>query len=187
MKVQFLDLEMLCWPGGICPNGQNNHIIQLGIVEVESETLIITRKKDYFIRPHYKDFEINPYCTELTGITHSQLISSGRYFPEVIRSIKKEFAPQNKITYSWGSDYDALAKHCCEYDTPNPWAEPGIDDFGIFFRSAYNQKHKLPLNEALKYLGLTFEGLQHNALNDAQALAHLYIETIKRIRSYRPN
>ena len=113
------------------------------------------------------------------------MIDQGRYFSEAIRSIRKDFSPQTKITYAWGSDYNPLSKHCLDYDVSNPWSETGIIDFGLFFRSAYNQKHKLPLNKALELLGLPFEGKQHDALNDARALAHLYIETIRRIRTVK--
>jgi ERI1 exoribonuclease 2 len=183
MKIQFIDTEMLCWPDGSCPHGQSNHIIQLGLVEVGTEQLSIAKKKSYFVRPQYKDFDVSSYCTALTGITRSKLISEGHYFPEVMRSIQKEFAPQNKVTYAWGSDFNPIAKYCVEYDCPNPWAETGILDFGIIFRSAYNHKHKMTLTDALSSMGLSFDGKAHDALNDALALALLHNKMMADLRN----
>lgn len=187
MKIQFLDCEMLCWENGSNPQGQTKHIIQIGIVEVETETLKITRSKSYFIRPQSKHFEVSSYCTELTGITRSKIIDEGHYFPEVMRTIKKEFAPQTKITYAWGSDFDPIAEHCAKYVCPNPWVTNGIFDFGVIWRCVYNQKHKLPLAEALHSVGLKFRGRAHNAENDANALADLHNEMVITVRTHTRN
>ena len=182
MKTQFLDVEMLCWPDGNCPNDQTKHIIEIGIVEVELEDLQISRTKSYFIRPKDKNFEVSDYCTNLTGITRSNLIDEGRYFSDAMHTIKKEFAPQNKNTFAWGSDYEPIAKHCSDYDVSNPWATNGIWDFGVFFRGAFNLKHKMSLTEAMKTLDLSFEGTPHRAVDDARALAHLHNEMMRRLR-----
>jgi len=183
MKIQFIDCEMLCFENGGAPQGQTNHIIQIGLVEVNVEDLKISRSKSYLIRPKNKDFEVSDYCTDLTGITRSMLIDEGHYFPEVIKSIKKEYAPLLKLTYAWGSDYDPLAKHCTDYDCSNPWSTNGILDFGLIFRVAYNHKHKMPLIEALRTLDLQFYKKEHDALNDAMSLALLHNEMIRRLRN----
>ena len=183
MKAQFLDLEMLCWENGDAPHGQSKDIIQLGIVEVDINNLQITRKHNYYIRPKNKHFDVSEYCTNLTGITRERLIDEGRYFPDVMRTIKKEFAPQNKITYAWGSDFEPISKQCIEFDCHNPWVEQGIWDFGIIWRSAYNYKYKLSLIEALNSVGLNFIGPQHDALNDAYALAQLHNYMMQTIRN----
>jgi inhibitor of KinA sporulation pathway (predicted exonuclease) len=187
MKIQFLDCEMLCWNQEEVPSNQSKHIIQIGIVETDTEKLEITRKKSFYIRPQNKDFEVSDYCVHLTGITHSKVIDEGHYFPEVMRTIAKEFSPNNKITYAWGSDYEPLAKHCSDYGCKNPWAENGIWDFGIIFRSAYNIANKIHLENALNYLGLTFPLPKHNALNDAHALAMLHNKMMSTIRLGKEN
>ena len=183
MKVQFLDLEMLCWPDGSCPSDQTKHIIQIGLVEVESETKKITRERKYYIRPHNKNFEVSDYCTNLTGITKSVILNEGRYFPEVLNSIKNEFSPSSKVTFAWGSDYDPIATHCSHYDVSNPWVETGILDYGLIFRILYNPSKKLPLERALKFAGLKFEGTPHDALVDAKNLAYLYMDTRSKIEA----
>ena len=182
MKIQFLDAEMLCWADGNTSQGQTNHIIQIGLVEVNSEDLKISRSKSYFIRPQDKHFDVSDYCTELTGITRSTLVNYGHYFPEVMKTIKKDFAPQTKVTYAWGSDFEPLSTHCIKYDCFNPWSTNGIWDFGIIFRNAYDFKHKMSLSEALQFLKLDFQGIAHNAENDAKSLAILHNEMMSIVR-----
>jgi inhibitor of KinA sporulation pathway (predicted exonuclease) len=182
MKIQFLDCEMLCWDNIEPPQGQIKHIIQIGIVEVNSEDLKISRSKSYYIRPKNKDFECSDYCSNLTGITRSKILDEGRYFPDAMNTIKKEFGPSSKITYAWGSDYEPIATHCSDYDCSNPWVTSGILDFGIIFRSAYNYKHKMPLIDALKSVGIQFEGRQHDAEWDARNLALLHNKMMMTIR-----
>ena len=180
-KLQFIDLEMQCWGSGIPPTGQTNHIIQIGIVEINSEKLNITREASYFIRPNTKDFEISQYCTALTGITESKLIDEGRYFPNAINTIIKEFGPASKITYAWGSDSQCLSKQCQDYNIQNPWLN-NILDYGIIHRNLYGINKKLPLSEVLENFKIPFIGAKHDALNDARALSALYIETCRRVR-----
>lgn len=183
MKIQFLDNELLCWPNGNCPMDQQKHIIQIGLVEVETNTLKITRKKSFYIRPQDKNFEVSDYCVNLTGITRSKIINEGHYFPEVMKTIKKEFAPYFKVTYSWGNDFQSIAEHCIQYECTNPWNISNFWDYGIIFRTMMNEKSKLPLKEALKTIGLEFEGRPHNAENDANALAQLHNEIARIFRN----
>jgi len=183
-KLQFIDLEQLCWEDGYCPAGQTKHIIQIGIVEVDSDKLTITREKKYYVRPTLKDFHVSSYCENLTGINQSKLINEGRYFPEVLRTIVKDFSPAHKPNFSWGDDYHVIATQCTEYQCKNPWIQSGITDYGINFRMHYGIKNKMQLKDSVEYLGLTFEGNIHDALNDARALASVYIETAKRIRNF---
>lgn len=179
---------MLCWSDGRKSDGLQNHIIQIGIVEVDAlaQTPKITREESLLIRPIDKNFEVSDYCTELTGITRAQLISKGRYFPDVMRSIKKSWAPQNKMTQAWGSDFEPIASHCTEYSVPNPWVD-GISDFGMIYRAAYGFKHKTSLEQALYTSGLTFQGKPHDALNDAKNLAFLAIDMMGDLRKAERN
>jgi len=142
-KIQYMDLEMQCWEDGITPANQTNHIIQIGIVEVDAEKLIISRQENYYIRPDNKNFEITEYCTNLTGITKKQLLSEGRKYSEVMQTIKNELSPRNKVSYSWGSDNEAIKEHCKNYNCHNPWQNTGIWDLGIIFQSTFLLKKKL--------------------------------------------
>lgn len=181
-KISFIDLEMLCWPDGFCPEGQMKHITQIGICEIDSFNLTISRTANYYIRPNYKDFEVSEYCTNLTGITKELLLTEGHYLSEALNTIKNEFSPRQKITYAWGSDNDAIIDHCKKYNIDNPWGTTGIWDMGVIFRSSYSIKKKLTLEKALNHVNLKFEGKPHSALTDAINLGRLHIEMIRKIR-----
>lgn len=181
-KISFMDLEMLCWPDGKCPLGQSKYIIQVGICEIDSYDLKITRTANYYIRPNYKDFEVSEYCTNLTGITKELLLKEGRRFSDVMNTIRNEFSPRGKVSYAWGSDNDAIIEQCLKDNIENPWGNTGIWDLGVIFRSNYSIKKKLTLANALKYLHLTFEGKPHSAVTDAINLGRLHIEMIRKIR-----
>jgi len=182
-KTQFLDLEMLCWPNKVLPVGQTQHIIQIGIVEIDNETLNITKRHSYYVRPNNPKFEVSEYCTKLTSITRDIIIQKGRPFPEVLRSIEKEFHPSTKISYAWGQDNDVLRSHCEQYSVENPWEKTSIWDFGVFFRSAYNIRQKLSLSKAIQLANLEFPGQAHDAVIDAEAVALLHINMMKKIRN----
>ena len=182
-KIQFIDLEMLCWPDGIVPPGQSNDIIQLGLVEINVDTLDIAREKRYYIRPPNKNFEVSEYCETLTGISREQLIKQGRSFNDVMRSIVKEYAPSRKITYAWGADHFPINEHCKRYQCANPWDQIGIWDFGAIFQTSFCLKNKMTLAKALEHMGLEFLDRPHDALNDARNLARLHCATVKQLRS----
>lgn len=181
-KILFLDLELLCWPDKIIPPLQQQHIIQIGLVQVDAVDLQITQRRGWYVRPNYKDYEVSEYCTNLTGITADILKEQGKPLPEVLNSIKKVMSPRNCVTYCWGEDNKPIQEHCQQYGIENPWEQTSIWDFGVFFRSAMNIKHRLPLANALEKLNLPFPGTAHDAVNDAAAVAALHIEMMKKIR-----
>ena len=184
-KTQFIDLEMLCWDNKIIPEGQSQHIIQIGIVEVDAVDFTISRKQSYYVRPPNKNFECSDYCINLTGITKDKLIAEGHYLPQVMRTIFKDYCPSRKVTYAWGNDQKPISEQCRAATCDNPWETTGIWDFGVVFRNAFNMKNKLPLAKALAYLNVEFPGVAHDAMNDAHALALLHIEMMQRIRNYK--
>ncbi|VVC05791.1 Exonuclease [uncultured archaeon] len=180
MRIQFLDTELLCWEyNHATPPNQEHHIIQIGIVEVESNSLVILRSQSFYVRPDYKNFDVSDYCTELTGITRSKLMDEGHYFPEVLNTIRKKFAPHDKPTYTWGNDFDCLQEHCSKYRCENPWIASSFIDFGVMYKTIFKVKN-IPLQNALKNLHLEYPGSPHNALNDARALADLHNEIMHR-------
>lgn len=184
-KTQFIDCEMLCWPNKQIPEGQSNHIIQIGIVEVDAINFTITRSQGYYVRPKNKNFDVSEYCTNLTGITKETLLSKGKYFPEIMKTIQKEFGTRNRVTYAWGNDHEPIRAQCLLHGCENPWSETGIWDFGVLFRQAFCLKTKLPLSKALERVNLPFPGKAHDAVNDATALANLHIEMMNRIRNFK--
>ena len=65
----YIDVEQSCWTGPP-PPGMRQEIIEIGVVEMDLQTLEITRERARFVRP--RRWEISDRCTELTGITEGE-------------------------------------------------------------------------------------------------------------------
>jgi len=174
----YIDLELSCWLGHP-PDGLDNNIIQIGLVEADLITLSISRRKAYYIKP--AQFEISKYCTELTGITHQHIIKYGRPLTEVMTSIQNEYGPKNKMCFAWGNDNNSIQNECLQNNIANPFGRT-IIDLGTLFRGTFLMKNRMKLKDALTFLGLPFEGTAHDALVDAENTAKLHLEMIRRLR-----
>jgi inhibitor of KinA sporulation pathway (predicted exonuclease) len=179
-RTLYLDLELTCDDGLLDPQHVPD-IIQIGIVEVDTQALEITREANYYVKTVRP---ITAYCTNLTGITPELLKREGRPTLEVLNSLKKKFGPANKVTYAWGDDAVALASACTLH---------GVDYFFNFVNLATEfgiisgQKESLSLSAALSTLNSVFVGSPHNALDDARNTARLHVEMMKWFRSERSN
>lgn len=178
-KALYIDTELTCWHG-FPPENHKSEVIQIGICEVELSSLEISRCIRYYVKPFNK-WEISSYCTELTGITHEQVSKLGRPFNELGNTITKEWAPKNKMIHTWGDDIGVLEDAAKSASVKSPWGR-NISNLSYAFRSAFNLKRNLSLENALNYLGLEFEGKPHDALIDARNTARLHIEMLKRLR-----
>jgi len=175
-RTLYLDLELTCDEG---PQDTLHvpDIIQIGIVEVDTHELEITREGNYYVRTTQP---ITPYCTGLTGITPERLKREGRPILEVLNSLKKKFGPANKVTYAWGDDAVALASACRLHGVGYFFHFVNLaTEFGIIS----GQKESLSLSAALSTLNTVFVGSPHNALDDARNTARLHVEMMKRFRS----
>lgn len=179
----YIDLEQACWMGRP-PEGLDNNIIQIGIAEADLINLKVTRTKRYYVRP--RKFEINWYCTKLTGITHDDIIKQGRPLGEVMSSIQREFGPKNKMCFAWGRDDEDIQQECLTHSIANPFGNT-IIDLGVMFRGSFLMKNNMKLHHALEFLGLAFEGRAHDAMVDATNTARLHIEMIRLLRGTKVN
>lgn len=155
-RVLYFDLELTCWhpdEGITLPP----EIIQIGLVEVETKTLTITREGNYYVKPVWSG--VGEYCTELTGITHELLNEKGHPLNEVLNTINKLWAPSTKMAFAWGGD-----------------ALLGFNDVDLsVIHAMYTVSSKnVSLVDALAQFGEVFLGRQHNALDDARNLATLH-------------
>src|ERR1700722_19196908 len=100
LRSLYIDVEQTCWAGPP-PPGMRQEIIEIGIVEMDLQTLEITRESAHFVRP--RRWEISDRCTELTGITRDD-IKDARPFSEVIATVTREFSPARTLSCAWGND-----------------------------------------------------------------------------------
>lgn len=165
MKVLVIDLELTCWAEKceLIPE-----IIQIGLVEVNTKTKEIGRKKDMFVVP--EKTEMSQYCMDLTGITKKQVYKQGLTYDKAIEILETKFGFNNKLVIAWGRDDKAFRN--------------GIDQYmnlSHLYSMINGTDEKFKLEEALKREGLVFEGKPHNALIDAENTAKLFIHLLNKI------
>jgi inhibitor of KinA sporulation pathway (predicted exonuclease) len=179
-KAIYIDLEAQCWDGRP-PEGYTNEIIQIGIAEADLLNLKITRRSSYLVRP--AKMLISPFCTELTGITEKALRNQGRPFAERFRSLVKDYGPAHKLCLTWGSDQEPVAAACAAAGIPNPL---NFLNLAWVYRCYFGIKRDVGLENALKSLGLEFEGRPHDAMWDANNTARVHLALLRRMRSVGP-
>jgi len=178
-RVLVLDLELTCWEGPP-PPGMHSEIIQIGVVELDTGDLTLTREGVFFINPVHST--VSPYCTELTGITPEQLRRFGRNGEDVFRSIYKKFGPSNKACFVWGRDGDTINESAFYLPDGKPFEAINLS---LQFSILMGTQKKHGLLEALNLMGLGFNGRQHDALIDARNTARLLAEMMRKIRTVR--
>lgn len=175
-RTLYMDLEMTCWEGAP-PPGMWSEIIQIGIVEVDTETLKIGREAVYYVKPRHST--VDECCTALTGITQAKVQKQGRTFREVIATITKTFGFRSKACFTWGDDEAAIEVACAGSDVLSPFH---MIDLGFLLRLEVGYHAAISLPKGLGVFGLEFEGAQHDALIDARNTARLHIAMLNRRR-----
>lgn len=173
-RVLHLDLELTCWEGEP-PAGETSEIIQVGIVEVNTLDLRLSRKESFFVRS--ANTKVSEYCTNLTGITQRQVDRQGRAIYEVLNTIKNKYGSTRKVCYAWGDDEAAIDRVCRTFPSPL-----NMQDLGHNFKAMMGLEHGISLTNAIAMLGGAFEGRAHDALVDAENLARLHIMMMLRMR-----
>jgi len=175
-----MDLEMTCWDGDP-PPGMWREIIQIGIVEVNTETLRIGREAVYYVRPCHST--VSDYCTALTGITQATVKRHGRAFKEVMETIAKKFGFRSKACFTWGDDEAAIEAACAAAEEVlSPFH---LIDLGFLFRLELGFRYAISLLDGFRLLNQEFQGIQHDALTDARNTARLHIAMLRQRRIIR--
>lgn len=169
MKLTVIDLE-LTQPA--------NKIIEIGAV-----TLDIT-KKNFFIINHF-NMLCHPgdlpsdFIAELTGITADQ-VSSSLPIKDVLQMFWDHEPIKNMA--GWGSDtyqiIQASMNYKIKFDTPNQFNFKQIINFIQYVNK--KNRYKASLKSALDAEGIVFEGVPHNAYDDAYNTAKLIWHTFQK-------
>src|SRR5690606_36827435 len=77
-SLLVIDLEATCWQGDP-PPGMQSEVIEVGIAELDTRALEITRAEAIFVRPQHS--EVSPFCTRLTSIAPEH-VADAPTFPE---------------------------------------------------------------------------------------------------------
>jgi len=172
----YLDLEWTCWDVPP-PLGMEPEIVEIGIVEMDLDTLSITQEAGYFVRP--RRWEISLKCSSLTGITTDD-IRKAKPLDEVLCLLSEKFHPMGKPCCTWGDDVSVIARRCKSLGLVSPFRRP--IDLAEVFNGIFATKEQTSLANAIQMLGLEFDGIPHGALPDARNTAHVHASILRRMR-----
>lgn len=175
-RAIYIDIESSFWAGPP-PPGLAHSIIEIAFVEMDLQTLTITREKAHFVRP--TRWDISDRCTRFTGITSGD-IRTACPFPEVITSLTTQFAPSDALCCTWGNDAVPIAATCHEHGLRMPLRN--LLDLAQLFQGLFLLKQAASLRAAVSMLGLEFEGIPHGALPDARNTALVHAAVLRRMR-----
>ncbi len=167
----IIDLEATCSNDGVVPRHEME-IIEIGAVIQNSHTFEIESEFQAFVRP-VRHPELTEFCTELTGITQDN-VASAPLFAESLEEMKNwMYAFDDAIFCSWG-DYDRkqFMQDCSYHQLGYPFRS-GHKNLKAQFSQSFGLKKKLGITDALRYLGLEFDGSHHRGLDDAKNIARV--------------
>lgn len=167
-KALIIDFELACWHGHP-PKGYRQDIIEIGVCTYEYKTRKISKPESILIKPEKSI--ISPFCTKLTSITQKMIDEEGIPLKDAIDILVDKYDSNRRLWLSWGEhDKRFIERDCRYYKLPNPFHVQHIDA-----RELFCMKHieEPSVENALKKLGMEFEGTPHRASDDAYNTARI--------------
>lgn len=149
-------------------------IIQIGAVKLDSEFKTVATFNRYIKPTIYA--KINPFITELTGITTEQL-QSEEQFPEVYKAYTEFMAGTDSIFCTWGeSDIKELFRNTEKHQLSTKLLPSKFINLQPYVSMYFNfpPKNLLRLQHAVEALKLPMEYTFHDAFNDAYYTAEIF-------------
>jgi inhibitor of KinA sporulation pathway (predicted exonuclease) len=167
----IVDLEATCSDDGTVPRHEME-IIEIGAVMQSSRTFEIETEFQTFVRP-VRHPELTAFCNELTGITQDD-VAPAPPFPKALETMKRWMhAFDDALFCSWG-DYDRNQfLQDCEYHRVAYPFRSGHLNLKAEFSRTFGHRKKLGIAQALRHLGMSFEGAHHRGLDDARNIARV--------------
>lgn len=147
-------------------------IIEIGAVMVDAASLEVVDEFQSFIRP-LRHPHLTAFCTDLTSIRQGDVDSAPR-FTEVIMHFKTWLSRYHDFTFcSWGDyDFKQLNQDCEFHRMPNPIQAPHLN-LKRLMAERHLLKKRPGLGQALRLVGLEFDGTHHRGIDDARNIARL--------------
>ena len=167
--IVVVDLEATCWKEGHQPVGQQQEIIEIGVAILHPSGEIVRQKDEERLLVNPGKSRISKYCTELTGITQTQV--NGRLgFGTVLGQFEAHWLTPGCTWASWGSwDTRMFEINCGFYGATYPFTGNYInvkDEFAVARRG-------VGMGRALKELRMPLEGKHHQGNDDAYNIAKI--------------
>ena len=167
----IVDLEATCSQDATVPR-EEMEIIEIGAVMVNAQTFEEESDFQTFVRP-VRHPQLTSFCLELTGIRPAD-VADAPAFREAIDKMKEWMEGfEDPLFCSWG-DYDRkqFRQDCQYHQIAYPFGVEHLNLKAEFARSLGQQK-QIGIGQALKRLGLQFEGSPHRGLDDARNIARI--------------
>jgi inhibitor of KinA sporulation pathway (predicted exonuclease) len=178
--ANVIDIELTCYPNGIFPAGEVPEPIEIGLCELDLETLEIRKSMSFPIVPTRSS--VSPFCTELTGWTYPVLKKRGFTFAKVCELLTKYGAANRLVVSDSDNEVSTIAEHCLFHGVQNPFG-PSQLNVATLFSILTMQKQNLSLEAMLQHLGMSFEGTPHRGEIDANNIARLLIKLLQESRT----
>jgi inhibitor of KinA sporulation pathway (predicted exonuclease) len=171
----IVDVEATCWEGRT-PPGQQNEIIEIGICQLDLESLEISRARGILVKPQRS--KVSEFCTQLTTLTQEQ-VDGGLLFDEACKVLETEYASMEYPWGSWGSyDMRMFTDQCPSFGVTYPFSSQHIN-LKKRFAAAFGLSRPMGMAGALRYLNLELIGTHHRGEDDAPNIARIVQTLIK--------
>jgi len=167
----IVDLEATCSDDGVVPR-QEMAIIEIGAVMQNSRTFEVGSEFQAFVQP-VRNPELTEFCTKLTGISQHQ-VSGAPFFRDALEAMKEwMYTFSDSLFCSWG-DYDRnqFLQDCEFHGVAYPFRSGHLNLKAEFARATGRTK-KMGIAEAVRHLGMGFEGSHHRGIDDARNIARI--------------
>jgi inhibitor of KinA sporulation pathway (predicted exonuclease) len=165
-----VDLEATCCDDGSIPR-EEMEIIEIGAVLVEAATLQPVREMQAFVRP-IRHPRLTEFCTRLTTITQAEVDAAPR-FPSAMARLRDFLRGTDALFCSWGAyDRNQLQRDARRHGVPLPLGRDHLNLKAAFSRRL-GEPREYGTGQALRRVGLSFQGTHHRAIDDARNIARL--------------
>lgn len=167
----IVDVEATCSDNGAVPRHEME-IIEIGALMQNSRTFEIESEFQTFVRP-IRHPELTDFCKALTAINQHE-VTGAPSFAEAIQGLKLWMNSfPDSLFCSWG-DYDRNQFHQdCEFHRIAYPFLAGHLNLKAEFSLTSGCGKKVGIAEALRRLGMEFEGSHHRGLDDARNIARI--------------
>lgn len=172
MRYIVVDLEATCWERTEHDDGAME-IIEIGAVEFESASGVVSREFSAFVRP-VQHPKLSKFCSALTHIRQRD-VDSARIFPKTL-AMSLDWIGSGGFTFgSWGQyDLNQFRKDCTRHKIQMPTALERHVNIKYLFCDRFGiRRTKATVMGALRHLGLRFEGTHHRGVDDARNIAKI--------------
>jgi inhibitor of KinA sporulation pathway (predicted exonuclease) len=176
--VTVFDLEFTAWEGSLREHwmapGQFREIVQFGAVKIDARNFEPLGEFEVLVKPVFNPV-LSDYLTGLTGITNAALAARGIGFAQAYERFAS-FAEGGTIC-AFGRDDLLLEWNCRFYGIRNAKPLPRHLNAAKWLRDNGIATKGFHACDVARLCGATFEGREHDALEDARSVA-LGIKTL---------